>query len=388
MRDNCWAGASALVAAAICGAALAALAVGGAQAATPGEKAARALADSLLAPARAAFRRAERDDAKGSLPAATAVAKEELARLQRRIEAAPDSARAGTFAVALRRAEIRTARLAGSARFIQDLKGERRGWEAVAEQWNHTYADLAQAAGVGIDPTLVGSVQARALIDSLGRARLRCQSRADSVRAAWRADDDRFGLEVAARDTTIAQLQRQMSRLQQQLWEVQVRAGVAEADRSAAEEHLRERREREDTVRKLAQEMGKTGGEVLLAPGGAVTIRVGGLAFPTGGAEIAPQMEGALKRLVAAVSRFPGSSLRVEGHTDDTGSREANLRLSRDRAEAVAAYLRAQLHLPESAVTATGYGPERPIADNATAAGRARNRRIDVVVVPPEGEGT
>jgi len=69
-------------------------------------------------------------------------------------------------------------------------------------------------------------------------------------------------------------------------------------------------------------------------------------------------------------------SLKLAGHTDITGSRELNLRLSKDRAEAVKAYLVAQ-GANASRIEATGYGPDQPVASNKTAAGRQENRRVE-----------
>ncbi|MCZ4222796.1 OmpA family protein [Pedobacter rhodius] len=69
-------------------------------------------------------------------------------------------------------------------------------------------------------------------------------------------------------------------------------------------------------------------------------------------------------------------SLKLAGHTDNTGGRELNLRLSKDRAESVKAYLVSQ-GVNASRVEATGYGPDQPIATNKTAAGRQQNRRVE-----------
>jgi len=69
-------------------------------------------------------------------------------------------------------------------------------------------------------------------------------------------------------------------------------------------------------------------------------------------------------------------SLKLAGHTDNTGGRELNLRLSKDRAEAVKAYLVSQ-GANASRIEATGYGPDQPIATNKTAAGRQQNRRVE-----------
>lgn len=69
-------------------------------------------------------------------------------------------------------------------------------------------------------------------------------------------------------------------------------------------------------------------------------------------------------------------SLKLAGHTDNTGSAELNMRLSKDRAEAIKAYLVSQ-GVNASRVEATGYGKNQPIATNKTAAGRQKNRRVE-----------
>jgi OOP family OmpA-OmpF porin len=69
----------------------------------------------------------------------------------------------------------------------------------------------------------------------------------------------------------------------------------------------------------------------------------------------------------------------VGGHTDSIGSDEYNLRLSQRRAEAVAAWLAAH-GIAAARLTAKGFGESKPVADNRTAEGRQRNRRIEIVV--------
>jgi len=79
---------------------------------------------------------------------------------------------------------------------------------------------------------------------------------------------------------------------------------------------------------------------------------------------------------VAALLVEKNFSLKLAGHTDNTGSMKLNLGLSKDRAEAVKAYLVSQGANP-SRIEATGYGPNQPIASNKTAAGRQKNRRVE-----------
>jgi outer membrane protein OmpA-like peptidoglycan-associated protein len=74
----------------------------------------------------------------------------------------------------------------------------------------------------------------------------------------------------------------------------------------------------------------------------------------------------------------------IEGHTDSTGSENLNRKLSQKRAESVRQYFIHNGVLPAGKMTSQGYGSSRPLASNATARGRAVNRRIDVVIKPAQ----
>ena len=86
-----------------------------------------------------------------------------------------------------------------------------------------------------------------------------------------------------------------------------------------------------------------------------------------------------LDHLLAKLKRYPKARIRIEGYTDSDGSSALNLSLSRARAAAVRAYL-IQNGSSASHLTAVGFGENRPVASNATAAGKARNRRIELRV--------
>jgi outer membrane protein OmpA-like peptidoglycan-associated protein len=114
--------------------------------------------------------------------------------------------------------------------------------------------------------------------------------------------------------------------------------------------------------------------------GNDMIIRLIGLSFPTGQAVIETKYFGVLRQLQDALRVFPDYPVIVEGHTDSIGSDVSNMALSQQRADAVREYLIANQGLPYAQVKAVGYGKLRPIADNETAEGRARNRRIDIVI--------
>ena len=103
-----------------------------------------------------------------------------------------------------------------------------------------------------------------------------------------------------------------------------------------------------------------------------------GVQFETGSAALAAGSEGPLAEAARLLRGRPGLRVRVEGHTDDTGSAEGNRRLSERRARAVRDWLVAS-GVDASRLEAVGVGPAQPVASNATAEGRARNRRVELV---------
>lgn len=148
-----------------------------------------------------------------------------------------------------------------------------------------------------------------------------------------------------------------------------------------ASAELERRRQRESRLREVKALFSGEEGSVL-ATDDSVVIRLTGLTFPTGEAELPEDADPLLVKLRSAIQAFPGARVRVEGHTDAEGDAEQNRVLSLRRAIAVREYL--LLHLPISAdrIRAVGRGETEPVASNDTEEGRARNRRIEVVLRP------
>ena len=116
--------------------------------------------------------------------------------------------------------------------------------------------------------------------------------------------------------------------------------------------------------------------------GNELVIRLRGMAFPVGSAVIMPDNYSLLSKVQQAIRTFDAAGITIEGHTDSTGSEEVNRQLSEDRAASVQKYLIANGTSPEERIIAIGYGASRPLMPNNTAAGRAANRRIDLVISP------
>ncbi len=120
----------------------------------------------------------------------------------------------------------------------------------------------------------------------------------------------------------------------------------------------------------------------VLRKGDNVIIRMIGLNFDSGAAALKPEHADMLAILEDAIGVFPESRVVVEGHTDAFGSDTQNLELSKQRAKAVVNHLLASMPISPTNLASLGYGESRPVANNETAEGRTRNRRIDVVIEP------
>ena len=101
--------------------------------------------------------------------------------------------------------------------------------------------------------------------------------------------------------------------------------------------------------------------------------------FNTGSAQLSSAAEAALSRVAYNLKQFPNTDVTVVGYTDNTGSEQLNQRLSLERAQSVMNYL-VSLGIPASRLKAVGQGWNDPIASNATSAGRAQNRRVELFI--------
>jgi OOP family OmpA-OmpF porin len=88
-----------------------------------------------------------------------------------------------------------------------------------------------------------------------------------------------------------------------------------------------------------------------------------------------------LQKAVAFVKKYPGANVRLDGYTDSLGTDAYNIKLSERRAAAVRDYLIKEAGVDSSKITAVGHGKADPVADNKTAEGRAKNRRVEVSIL-------
>jgi chemotaxis protein MotB len=112
--------------------------------------------------------------------------------------------------------------------------------------------------------------------------------------------------------------------------------------------------------------------------------------FDSGSADLRPASEAAVQRIAAVLSAQP-NNIRIEGHTDNVPIHNAhfasNWELSTARATEMIRLFITDYHVPAMRLSAAGYAEYHPVANNGTVAGRAQNRRVDIVVLAPAPEG-
>jgi len=114
------------------------------------------------------------------------------------------------------------------------------------------------------------------------------------------------------------------------------------------------------------------------SPRGLV-VNMADVLFDFGKYNLKPDAQIKLAKLSGIIQAHPGLHLAIEGHTDNIGGDEANMKLSQQRADAVRDFV-VQQGLPQDAVSAVGLGKAEPVADNSTNEGRQKNRRVEIIV--------
>lgn len=211
---------------------------------------------------------------------------------------------------------------------------------------------------------------------------------------------DQILLEAARRDAEMARREAEKLRMlsltraeeiQRERSARELSAAEAEAAQAEAEQarRLAEARAREASLaRREAELASATAATLRMQLDGLVARReargeamaLSGDVFATGQSALRPEARDNLSRLIEFVQRRPEAQVLIEGHTDSSGSASQNQALSEKRAQSVRQALIEEGVDPRR-LTAVGMGQGQPIGDNSTAEGRARNRRVEVIVL-------
>ena len=197
---------------------------------------------------------------------------------------------------------------------------------------------------------------------------------AEAADAARRdADESRRKAEALAAQATAARTEAERTTAEV----ATVAATLEKQNAELQKENDRLVKERDDLAGQLDGALSSVAQITKTARG--VVVNLPDILFDVNKSTLKQNTQVALAKLAGIVQVFPKINLRIEGYTDSTGSDELNMRLSRERAESVLGFLKSQ-GVAVTRMTAAGYGPKFPVADNATAEGRAKNRRVEIIL--------
>ncbi len=182
-------------------------------------------------------------------------------------------------------------------------------------------------------------------------------------------------------DNGVVALTSERSKLSDQIAVEQNKMSQLTEQHEEVSAELQVKQEREDRLAKAKAMIDPTQGELLVNASNDIVLRLFSLSFAAGKSEITEQHKPLLDKVREIISLFPEPKLVIEGHTDDKGDPGNNTLLSEKRAFAVMQYLRQTMSIPSDQIRAIGYGSDKPIASQSTPEGRAKNRRIDIVIL-------
>lgn len=213
--------------------------------------------------------------------------------------------------------------------------------------------------------------EAESRIEEVQKQRAEAERQIESARLELQSlnrERERLVTEKRELEASLVSLNREREQLEAEKAALQEEKKTLEAEKAQLQGRL------QDALSEVADTRSSARGLILNLPD---------ILFSIGEAELKPQTELVLAKLAGILLIMRDLNLRIEGHTDSTGSPSFNLRLSEQRADSVFDFLATQGISSQRMATA-GYGMERPIADNATPEGRRQNRRVEIIIA--EGE--
>lgn len=178
--------------------------------------------------------------------------------------------------------------------------------------------------------------------------------------------------------SSVQEMNQQVQRLRGERTDLEGRLAQLRAEREQMRTSMRELQVEKSTLEERLQGALSQVAETRESARGYI-VNLPDILFAVGEAELKPEARIALAKLAGILLIMQDLNLRIEGHTDSTGSPAFNLRLSERRAESVFDLLASQ-GIVATRMKMAGYGLDRPIADNTTAQGRQQNRRVEIII--------
>ncbi len=251
-----------------------------------------------------------------------------------------------------------------------------RGATQMAEDARVLTLQRKEQERIAAEKRAMQEAQAKAEADARAAAEAEAKAQAQAEEDARRraqAEADRGAAEKAQAEAELAQAQADAARAAA-LAEQQKAQAEAEKQRLAAEEAIRQKEEMRARLLKQLNQVLET-----KDTDRGLVVSMPDVLFDIGQYTLKPAARERLARISGIVLAYPDLKLQIEGYTDSIGSDEFNQKLSEKRAATVRDYL-IDANVPLDSITAHGLGKANPIADNATAAGRKLNRRVEMIV--------
>ena len=259
---------------------------------------------------------------------------------------------------------VRIAEQAQAGTFAAAQFAKASGLQSAAEtaQASKKYRERQEAPRLAREAVQAAEDARREALEAKAAADAKAQREAGALAARQAAEEKARGEAEAAREESRRKAEIALEEARQREEQAAREAAAAEAAKARAE--FTARLNRALPTRETDR---------------GVVAEISGVQFATGAATLNPGAREALARFSGIVVTYPELRFKVEGHTDSTGSYETNKSLSLQRAVSVRDYLISQ-GVDASSTGIEGLGPDRPVAGNETAEGRAQNRRVEIVL--------
>jgi outer membrane protein OmpA-like peptidoglycan-associated protein len=254
-------------------------------------------------------------------------------------------------------------------------EAEKRAAEAearAAEERARTSEELARREAAARETERVRSEAEARLTAERARAEQESAQRSQAERDRVTAELEKMKADLETARKAAEQAQKAAAAERQKLEDQRKAEEARVAELARAREG---QQQAEETLKKTLSQLAQVREEAR----GLIVTLPGSIYFDVNKAEIRPAMRDRLAEIAKALATVPDRHVFVEGHTDSSGKDEYNLKLSRLRAESVRSILVSGGVSPDR-VESQGYGKTRPVASNDTVAGKAQNRRVEIVL--------
>ena len=274
---------------------------------------------------------------------------------------------------------VRIAKEAGAEKYAPDITRE-----AMQDLKNASYIDSSKKPDRKLEITFARQAVQRAEDARLVTLRKQADERETNAQLAKQKAET----EAAQSQLQAQQAQMEAERAAAAKAQADAERARAEAERAKAEAEAEAARARAEAANKAAQSAAEAREKLLSQLNSVLAtsesargliVNMSDVLFDTGKYTLKPGTQVSLAKVSGILQSYPGLKLQVEGYTDSTGTPEFNQKLSENRADAARDFL-VSMGVAQGNIVATGYGQNHPVAENNTIAGRAQNRRVQLVV--------